>query len=280
MWVRCKSRTHSFYLFKLNQMKSSKEKTKILTFEEFVASPKKDRLYRLKGNAMPLVFMLNSKHSKNNPLLYFDEAKGINRAMRYCRNQRSVFIDEQDANFIMEHVEFYNGELEVKKDNLILQYFLYLHPGNGKLFFENDLEAKAKEDLKRMDIEEDAIVQARTLNITTAEAVLRIFGKSRVDEMTSEEIRHDIRIFARQRPEEFLTAIDDPKLNQLNAITKMIKQGIITVRNGKDVHYNLEQNKKKILTVPLGETVEDSMHRYFLTDEGIEAYSILQTFIE
>ena len=105
--------------------------------------------------------------------------------------------------------------------------------------------------------------------------------KSRVDEMTSEEIRHDIRIFARQRPEEFLTAIiDDPKLNQLNAITKMIKQGIITVRNGKDVHYNLEQNKKK----DTHRAAWQKQLRILCTDTSLpmkgEAYSILQTFIE
>lgn len=260
-------------------MKSSKEKPK-LTFDEFIKRPKKNRLYQLKGNAMPLVFMLNSKHSKNNPLLFFDEEKGINRSMRYCRNQRSVFIDEQDANFIMEHVEFFNGELEVKKDNLILQYFLYLHPGNGSIFYENDYEAKAVEDLIKMDKEEEAILIARDIDSKTAESILRIHTKAKVDEMTTGEIKRDIRIFARQHTEDFLNAYNDPALSQINKIGKMFKQGLLSVKNGKDVHYNLDENKKKILTIPLGSSAEDSMHKYFLSDEGIEVFSLLETILE
>ena len=50
-----------------------------------------DKQYRLKRDVAPLCFMLNSHHNKRSPLLYFDEETGINKPLRYARNQKSTF---------------------------------------------------------------------------------------------------------------------------------------------------------------------------------------------
>ena len=92
--------------------------------------------YRLKNNRTPLAYMLSSHHSKRTNLLHFDEATGENRALRYARNQKSPFEDEQDGNVIMEPIIFEDGLLHVPKQNQVLQYFLSLHPGNGSIFEE------------------------------------------------------------------------------------------------------------------------------------------------
>ena len=49
-----------------------------------------DKVYRLTRDAAPLSYMLSSKHTKRKALLYFDEETGINRALRYARNQKSM----------------------------------------------------------------------------------------------------------------------------------------------------------------------------------------------
>ena len=49
------------------------------------------------------------------PLLWFDEEKGENRALRYARNQKSPFEDEQDGNAIVEPVIFEDGFLRVPR---------------------------------------------------------------------------------------------------------------------------------------------------------------------
>ncbi len=59
-----------------------------------------DKTYKLMRNAAPLSFMLPVRNSRRSPLLYFDEEKGINRALRYGTNQSSPFEDEQDGNVI------------------------------------------------------------------------------------------------------------------------------------------------------------------------------------
>ena len=50
--------------------------------------------YVLKRKTPPLSFMLASRHTRRKPLLYFDGTS--NRPLRYARNQKSPFEDEQD----------------------------------------------------------------------------------------------------------------------------------------------------------------------------------------
>jgi len=68
-----------------------------------------DKVYKLKKEAAPLSFMLPTRNSRRFPLMWFDEEKGENRALRYARNQRSPFEDEQDGNAIVEPVIFEDG---------------------------------------------------------------------------------------------------------------------------------------------------------------------------
>ena len=95
-----------------------------------------DKIYRLKRDAAPLSYMLPTQNSRAFPLLHFDEETGVNRPLRYSRNQRSPFMDEQDGNIIMEPIIFEDGMLSVKKENQVLQQFLHLHPLNDKVFEE------------------------------------------------------------------------------------------------------------------------------------------------
>ena len=63
----------------------------------------KDRVYRLL-NKKPLTLRLQSKHSARNPLLYFDEEKGMQRELRYATNMPSPFKDEQKGEATLGHI--------------------------------------------------------------------------------------------------------------------------------------------------------------------------------
>jgi len=58
------------------------------------------KTYKLTSDSTPLSYMLASRNSARYPLLHFDDEKGINRPMRYAKNQKSPFEDEQDGNAI------------------------------------------------------------------------------------------------------------------------------------------------------------------------------------
>ena len=103
----------------------------------------KNRVYKLTQGRAPLSCIIPSRNTPRNPLLYFDEEKGYNRALRYARNQRSPFEDEQDGKAIVEPVIFTDGLLNVPKSNPVLQQFLHYHPLNGKKFVEVDYSKDA-----------------------------------------------------------------------------------------------------------------------------------------
>lgn len=247
-----------------------------MTIEEFKKLPQKDRTYVLKGEASPLAFMFNCRHSKGNELLYFDKEKQINRAIRYAKNQKSPFVDEQDDNFVLEHVVFTDGKLEVPKENPVLQLILsVLHPKLGSIYKELDFEQMAKDEISQMDIEDNARELASKLDHETAVSILRVHTTSNVDEMTVGEIKRDIRIFARLYPTEFIASIDDPDLKVLNVANRMLQQGKVVVKNGKDIHFSLLNNNRKIITIPFGETPVDALCKYLVTDKGIEVFNIM-----
>jgi hypothetical protein len=132
--------------------------------------------------------------------------------LRYARNQKSPFEDEQDGNFILEPIVFEDGVLIVAKNNPVLQRFMELHPANGDVFYEFDTEKDASEKIEYLSFELDAQLAAREMNIESAEAVLRVMVGGRVDKMTSQEIRRDIMVYARNNPEEFLDIkLTEPK---------------------------------------------------------------------
>jgi hypothetical protein len=231
----------------------------------------KDRVYVLKDGSPPLSFMLPSRNTKRFPLLHFDEETNTNRALRYARNQKSPFEDEQDGNYILEPIVFEDGALVVQKNNPVLQKFLDLHPAKGDIFEEFDPEKEAAENLEYLNFELDAQIAAREISIDTAMAVLRVMIGSRVENMTSQEIRRDIMVYAKNNPEEFLEMIDDSDLQLRNKAAKYIEMGYLQFRNAqRDIFFNLKDNKRKMMSVPLGEEPINAMAAYFKTQEGIE----------
>ena len=235
-----------------------------------------DKSYKLTRNRAPLTYMLTSKNTKRKPLLYFDETSGVNRALRYARNQKSPFEDEQDGNVILEPIIFEDGFLYVRKENQVLQQFLHLHPDNGSLFKEVNKEKDASEQLEQMNYQLDALVAARNLDITRMEQIARIGLGLAVDRMTTAEIKRDILMFARNNPEDFLDIIDDPMLELQAKVFDFFQNNILVYKNNKDVHFNTASNKKRMLTVPFGESRDYIVASYLQSDDGIEALKMLE----
>ena len=98
-----------------------------------------DKTYRLKRDVAPLSFMIPGRGTNRKPLLYWDEQRGENRALRYARNQKSPFEDEQDGNAIVEPIIFVDGMLRVPRTNPVLQKFLDCHPMFGIKYEEVNL---------------------------------------------------------------------------------------------------------------------------------------------
>ena len=237
----------------------------------------KDRIYVLKSRSTPLSFMLSSRNTKRYPLMHFDEKKGINRPLRYARNQKSPFIDEQDENIILEPVVFEDGFLSVPKTNPVLQQFLHYHPGMGKVFEEVNTERDASNEVHNMDIELDAQVAAKNLSIEKAESIARVVMGTRVDRMSSAEIKRDIRLYAKNNPLEFMDMLDDPMLSVQDIAQKALDKGFLGLRNNRrDIYFNFKDNKKKMMTIPFEEEPVSALAAYLQTNDGIEVMELLE----
>ena len=237
----------------------------------------KDRTYRLTRGAAPLTFILPSKNSRRYPLMHFDEDKNENRVLRYAANQKSIFEDEQDGNAIIAPIIFEDGFLTVPKNNPTLQEFLYYHPMNGKRFEEVDNEKDAREELSYLEQEIDALATAKDLTIEQAEAVGRILLSSNVANMTTAELRRDLMVYARRDAQGFMAAVTNPELQLVSKINRFIDHRLISIRNnGRDVHYNLKDNKKRMVAVPFGDDTINYLASYFKSDEGVEILEFLE----
>ena len=237
----------------------------------------KDRIYVLKSRATPLSFMLASRNTKRYPLMHFDEETGVNRPLRYARNQKSPFIDEQDDNIILEPIVFEDGFLSVSKTNPVLQQFLHYHPGMGQVFEEVNTERDAAKEVDEMDIILDAEIAAKEMSFEMVESIARVLLGASVDRMASAEIKRAVRLYARQNPKEFLDMLDDPMLTLQDIAQKSLDKRLLTLRNNKrDIYFNLKDNKKKMMTVPFEETPVSALASFLQSDDGIEVFSMLE----
>tara|TARA_R100000951_G_scaffold107104_2_gene102183 strand:+ start:2264 stop:3016 length:753 start_codon:yes stop_codon:yes gene_type:complete len=239
------------------------------------------KTYKLTRGAAPLSYMLPTRNSKSFPLLYFDEDKGQNRALRYARNQNSPFEDEQDGNAIVEPVIFEDGFLTVDRTNQVLQQFLHHHPLNFKAFVEVNNEKDAREEMEALDLEVDALVEARSLSLSELENVCRVaFGKN-TDKMTSAEMKRDVLVFAKSNPSEFLGVFKDPELMYNSNVQRFFDEGFLTTRkNNSEIWFSTPQNKKKMLTIPFGVETTQAAASFLKSDDGIEALKMLESLIE
>ncbi len=237
----------------------------------------KDRVYKLTRDRAPLSCIIPSRNSRRSPLLHFDEDKGFNRALRYARNQKSCFEDEQDGTAIVEPIVFEDGLLRVPKNNPVLQQFLHYHPLNGKKFVEVDFGKDAQKEIERLNVEVDALIEAKSLSIEQAEQIGRVLFTGDVSRMSTSELKRDILVFARRNPEVFMRALSDPSLKLMSTVQQFFDGKVLGFRNKKrDVHFNLDGNKKRMTTIPFGVDPIEYLSDWFKTDDGVEVLQFLE----
>ena len=243
----------------------------------------KAKSYRLKQGQSPLSYMLASRHSSRSPLLHFNEETGVNEPLRYARNQKSPFENEQDGNAILEPIVFEDGMLSVGKENQVLQQFLALHPSNGFVFEEIDKQRDAAAELEWVEYELEAQIEAKkiTKDISKLTQICRVLMGNAVENMTTAELKRDILVYAKNNPDDFLDTLNDPMLELMDDVYQFFNTSLLTLKNrGKDVYYNLPNNKKKMLTVPFGEDVNFIVASFMQSDDGLEVYKLLKNKIK
>lgn len=236
----------------------------------------KDRSYALTGTKTPITFTLASRHHTRTPLLYFDETLGYSRELRYATNQKSPFRDEQEGRSTLGHIVFRDGALFVPRTNQGLQKLLSLyHPGKDVIYRELDPVVEAKDDLVDLELEIEALLTAKGLDIDHAEAVLRVEQGSAVSSMTSSEIKRDLLLFAKDKPDLFLDLANDDNVQLRNIAIKAVEAGVIMLAQDQR-YFFWPSNNKKIMTVPFDENPYSAFAAYLKTDEGTDVFKAIE----
>lgn len=238
----------------------------------------KETIFLLKKKSGPS-FILQSRDMPTKRLLYNDGKR--NRSLRYASNQNSVFVDEQDDNVILEPIIFEDGVLRVLPGNDVLIKFLELHPALNNLYTKWDPEAEAEQKMRQEDLSLDAQIACRELSIEKMASVIRTFTEMNPDKMEAKVIKWEAMNIAKKYPEEFLDAINDPELELDDIATRAIRDGYVGLRNGdRDIYYNMKDNKRKLMTVPLGESPASALSAFLKSDDGLDFYKYLQSQYE
>ena len=232
----------------------------------------KDRVYYLKGNKNPLTLTIPGKHTRKHALLYFDEKTGKQREIRYATNQDSPLVDEQKGEVTMGHIRFLKGSLTVEKAKQNLQKLLSLyHPLKGKLYEEFSAKEEAIDDLSILDLQIDALNAARSMDVDHGEAILRVEIGSKVNEMSSKELRRDLLLFARQNPQLFISLANDENVQLRNFAIRAQEVGIIKLSQDQRT-FTWGSNDRKLMNVPFDENPYSAFAAFLKTDEGVEIY--------
>jgi len=231
----------------------------------------KDRVYYLKRKIKPLSYMVKSAG-----IYYFDEEKGYERELKYCENQKTCFVDEMKGDQRLAHIIFRNGALHVPRNKQTLQKLLSLyHPQKEILFEEWKPEIEAADELEILELELEALNIAQTVDIDTAEAIMRVEIGSSVSKMSSKELKRDLLLFAKNNPTLFLELASDDNVQLRNYGIKAVEMGILKLSKDNR-NFLWASNDRKLMTVPFDEHPYTALAHWFKTDEGMEIYTNIE----
>ena len=231
----------------------------------------KDRMYYLKSNKRPL-----SRSIRSANIHWFDEEKGYERELKNCSNQKTPFVDEMKGDQRLEHIVFRSGYLMIPKEKTVLQKLLSLyHPDKDVLYYEDKPIETAKNQLDWLEFEVEALKIAKDMDIDLAEAIMRAEVGSKVNSLSSKELRRDLLLFARNNPRLFIELTTDDNVQLRNFGIKAVEAGIIKLSSDQR-YFMWGSNNRKLMTVPFDEHPYSALAAWFKTDEGMEIYSNIE----
>lgn len=236
----------------------------------------KDRTYIISDSHAPLTYTIQSKHSLRYPLIWFNKETGEQEELRYATNQNSPLVSQQKGQATLGHIIFENGILNVPKEKQNLQKLLSLyHPALNIKYTEFDPTVEAEDELEDIELEVMALNAALEMDIDQAESIVRVEVGSRVNKMSSKEIKRDLLLLARNNPALFIELANDDNVQLRNIAIRAVEASIVKLSpDNRTFHWG--ENNRKLMTVPFDENPYSAMAAFFKTDEGIEVFKSIE----
>ena len=239
-------------------------------------TPKEYRLIHFQ----PLTFTL--KVGRDNSLLVFDKETGMNRAIRHCPGENSIFIDEQSPNAVVSPIIFLKGLLSTKETEVLTQKFLEAHPKNGTVFQVVDSEADATDiaDLEELRLDVKSAIRNKAKEDTGIEELrlivsVLISNVSEASKMSPAEIKNTLYNLVDENINRFIgdneeiTIFDDVEIKRAAISQHAFNSGVIRVSaDGSKIMWS--DNKATITHVPVGKNHLEFFSKYLGTEEGLQ----------
>ena len=204
-------------------------------------------------------------HQRN--VTFYDKDNDTVRQIRYCPSEPSIFVEDQSDTAVRKSVIFTDGRLFVTPDKPNLREYMLAHPGNrangGKIFYQVDKEKKAQVDVSKEFATADAILMVKEKAFEDLLSVAASLGFN-VDRQAA-EIKHDLLMYAKKNPTEFIKMFDNPEVTMKAKIRMAMKYGIIEVDKGAA---RWKDTGNMIVSVPAGRNGVDVLLRFLLTEAG------------
>lgn len=197
----------------------------------------------------------------------YDSEKDTVRAIRYCPNEPSIYVDEQSSNGRRAHIIFSDKMLGVPASQPNLQEYLDKHPGNtkngGSIFYEINYEQKTDTLIQDEFLIHDAISLIRDKSIDELIPVILYLGISL--DQRNQEIRRELLIEAKSNPQAFIQLFDNPLVKMRASISLAASNGILKIN--QDGVFWADSNRL-ILATPVGQDGIDMMTKFCLSEKG------------
>ncbi len=214
-----------------------------------------------------------------NNITIYDEEKNAVRQIRYCRNENSIYVDEQSSNAIREQIVFRESMLAVKRENPPLIKYLLAHPDNvangGSIFYLKD-ESKTAVDIVEAEFAvHEAVGMIRDKAIEDLYPVAMFLGINIEAETMS--IKRELLTHAKSNPTKFIKMFDNPTVRTRSAIMQAVDFQILDSTNDGMRWFD---TGGLIVSTPIGQDTIDVMTRFCLTEKGSEVFSEITSRLE
>ena len=113
------------------------------------------------------------------------------------------------------------------------------------------------------------------MDIDMAEAIVRVEYGSKVNKMSSKELRRDLLLLAKANPKLFISLAADENVQLRNFAINAVEQDIIRISpDQRTIHWS--SNDRKLMNVPFDENPYSAIAAWFKTDEGVEVFKSIE----
>ncbi len=215
----------------------------------------------------------------SNGITVYDESKNEVREIRYCSNQKSIYVDEQEGTSTREPIKFFEGVLAVShtKPNLIA--FMEAHPNNssngGRLFELIDTERDNEKTVEQEFLVHDAITLVREKSAEELVPVGSHFGIS-LEESIS-DFKYELLKVAKSKSKEFIDSFDNPVVTMKAKLTRASDFGIIKFN---DTGAYWADGNRLIVATPTGYSSLNTLTQHCLTDKGASTFAKIESELD